>query len=129
MAEKKGAIDSLFDFADKIVDGAAAVLKDVPEPPSDDDDDPPVRGPDKRVIDVPTDSPPLLKSGHQAESKPATKKMREVTLGIRNVSQRRGGGVNIIAETPTHELVVVVLSEEDWKKVVDTADWLRMVPE
>lgn len=121
MKPKKDAVDSLFDFADKIVDGATAVLKDMPEPDSDDDDVPRYVPQTPRIIEMPPDGGPLLKSGSDGP-----KKMREVTLGIRNVNRRRGGGVTIIAETPTHEVVAVVLSEEDWKKLYDAADWLRM---
>lgn len=125
MTQKKDSIDSFFDLADRVVDGAAKVLQDMPEPDSDDD------SPPSRVIDVP----------ERVESKPATnlhgiltegqKKPREVILSIKNVSKRRkgGGGVNIIAETMTHDLVCVVLSEGDWKKICDSADWLRMVEE
>lgn len=119
MTQKKDMIDSLFDMADRVVDGAVAVLKDVPEPEGDED-----MG-SKKVIDV-TDQP-LLKSG--TESPVANKKApREVSLSIKNVSQR-GKGVVIIAETATRELVAITLSGEDWKKVYDAADWLRMVPD
>lgn len=116
---KKDAVDSLFDFADKIVDGAATVLKDMPEP--DDEEDTPVEvpNPPKRVIDVPVDSQPLLKSG--------AKKPREVHLHIKAIAKRTGGGVGILCETPTHEIVVIGLDAKDWKTLCDNADWMRMV--
>jgi hypothetical protein len=123
MTQKKDAIDSIFDFADKIVDGAAAVLKDVPEPDSDEEPDYPRfhKEEPKRVIDVPEQ--PLLKSdGHMGKKQP-----REVTLNIRAISKRQRGGVAILAETPTHDVVVINLEEKDWKTLCDNADWMRMV--
>jgi hypothetical protein len=128
MTEKKSMIDSLFDAAERVVDGAAGVLSGVPEPEEELEKAKPesqVQPRYGKVIDVPSESQPLLKS----DAKQEVKKPREVVLGVKNVSSRRRGGVNIVAETPTHELVCIVLSEEDWKKVCDAADWMRMVSE
>jgi hypothetical protein len=125
---KKDAIDSMFDFADKIVDGAATVLKDMPEPDGDDDYEPNPTGEKsgpKRVVDVEYRQQPLLKSGEGQMSK---KQPREVTLRIKALAKRRGG-VAIMCETPTHEIVVVNLEEKDWKTLCDNADWMRMVKE
>lgn len=110
--QKKDNIDSFFDSLDRVVDGAAAVLKDMPGP--DDDDDTPVEIPatSKRVIDV-----RQLPEGNRGP--------RQIVLGIQGVSKRKNGGVSILAETPVHEVVVLLLSEADWKKLCDNADWLR----
>lgn len=116
--EDKGFLDSFFDTADRIVDGAAKVLKDTPDPETGEmDEESPVKRVDKAVIDVPSSEPePLLKSG---------KKPREVLLAFRNISLRRDGRVVIIAEMETHEVVAMVISLDDYRKMVDAADWLE----
>lgn len=123
MVQKKDAIDSLFDFADKVVDGASAVLKDMPEPDNDDVETP-VEIPSKKVIDVEVTEQPLLKSGPSGPTKP-----REVTLHIKAIAKRKNGGVGILAETATHDVVVINLDAKDWKTLCDNADWMRMVRE
>lgn len=112
MSEKKDFVDSIFDFADRVADGAAYVLKDMPDPDGDDSDDE-----KRKVIDVPVETRPLLKSGSK-------KQRREVELVIKNVAPNQKGGVTLIAETPVHEIVAVHMSKEDFMKLVDAADWL-----
>lgn len=118
--DDKSFLDSFFDTADRIVDGAAKVLEDVPDPDGEEEVIPVRRERTERaVIDVPSESEPLLKSGE------GKKKPREVLLAFRNISLRRDGNVVIIAEMETHEVVAVVVSTEDYKKMVDAADWLE----
>lgn len=119
MSQKKDMIDSLFDYADKVVDGMTTVLKDVPEPDSDEDE---VTPPSGRVIDIQENPQPLLKSDARKRGP------REVTLSIRAIA-RKGDGVGILCETETHEVVVVNLSGKDWKTLCDNADWMRAVKE
>lgn len=123
MTQRRDTIDTFFDAMDKVVDGAAKVLKDMPEPDSDDEE---VTPSGRRVIDVESTSKPLLKSGGGDEKQ---KSPKEIKLAIKNVSKRKRGGVTVIAETSVHEMVAIQLDEEDWKKIVDAADWMRMVDE
>lgn len=117
MTQKKNAIDSLFDLAEGVVDSVSPYLKE------DEESDSEVV--DVEYVEVKVKQQPLLKS----EGSMNTKKLpREVTLYIKAVAKRRGG-VGILCETETHEMVVINLEERDWKTLCDNADWMRMVKE
>lgn len=116
MAEKKNALDSLFDYAERVVDGVSPYLKEDEEG----------NVVDAEYVEVKSRQQTLLKDDPLERSK--RKGPREVTLKLKAISKRKSGGVGLLMETTTHEIVVVNLSDEDWETLCDNADWMRMVP-
>ena len=118
--EEKGFLDSFFDTAESIVDGAVKVFADVPDPDTGE-----TLGEVKRETSVKNERYIEAKSYEEEAKEGGKKKPREVLLAFRNISLRRDGRVVIIAEMETHEVVAVVVSEEDYRKMVEAAEWLE----